>query len=219
MIAETGRSAATWENRHPDRTEGRLPVSSPSFTEQRARDARLLERIGAGDHAALGLLYDSLGGAMYSLAYQIVRDASSAEDVVQEVFIATWQNAGRYDPRLGSPASWMFSLTRHKAIDLLRRETTRRSRTVEADLTTRPAVDDVEHEAWLSYRRDQARLAMSTLSEEQREAVELAFFGGLTHLEVADSLMIPLGTAKSRIRMGLLRLREALAVPLEDRVP
>jgi RNA polymerase sigma-70 factor (ECF subfamily) len=176
----------------------------------------LLERISAGDHAALALLYQRLGGAMYSLAYQIVGDPSSAEDVVQEVFIATWQNAGRYDDRRGSPASWMFGLTRHKAIDLLRRETTSRSRTVDADLMTRPAVDDVEQEAWLSYRRDQARHAMSTLSEDQRRAVELAFFGGLTHMEVAEVLMIPLGTAKYRIRMGLLRLRGALAVALQD---
>jgi len=110
----------------------------------------------------------------------------------------------------------MFALTRNKAIDLLRRETTSRSRTVEADLSIRPGLDDVESEAWLSYRRDQARQAMAALSDEQRRAVELAFFGGLTHAEVADALEIPLGTAKSRIRTGLLRLRDVLAPSLQD---
>ena len=196
--------------------EGRLPVRNPPSIEQRAIEVELLERISAGDHAALAELYDRLGGAIYSVAYRIVGDVPSAEDVVQEVFLATWRNASRFDELRGSPASWMFALTRNKAIDLLRRETTSRSRSVEADLSIRPALDDVESEAWLSYRRDQARQAMSALSDEQRRAVELAFFGGLTHAEVAEVLEIPLGTAKSRIRTGLLRLRDILAPSLQD---
>ena len=182
-----------------------------------AIDAALLRRIRDGDGNALTELYERLGRAMYALACQIVRDPSSAEDVVQEVFVATWLHADRYDARRGSPASWMFGLTRHKAIDLLRRETTSRSRTVDADLTIRPAAEDVEQEVWLSYRRDRARGALAVLSSDQREAVELAFFGGLTHVEVADRLGIPLGTAKTRIRVGLLRLRDALADIRPDR--
>ena len=193
-----------------------MPVRNPPSTAERAIDAALLERIGAGDHEALAQLYERLGGAIYSLAYRIVGDGPSAEDVVQEVFLATWRNAGRYDDLRGSPASWLFTMTRNKAIDLLRRETTSRSRSVEADLSIRPALDDVESEAWLAYRRDEARRTMASLPEDQRRAVELAFFGGLTHAEVAERLEIPLGTAKSRIRTGLLRLRDLLAASLQD---
>ena len=170
-----------------------------------------MQRLSVGDGSALRPLYDRLGGPLYALAYQIVRDASSAEDVVQEVFVAVWRHSDRYDAGRGSPASWLFALTRNKAIDLLRRETTSRSRTVDADLSLHAAADDVEQAAWLAVRGDRARAALASLSTDQREAVVLVYFGGLTHVEVAERLGIPLGTAKTRIRSGLLRLRDTLA--------
>jgi RNA polymerase sigma-70 factor, ECF subfamily len=206
-----------WQARDPRAMEGRLPVRDAPAIDDRAIDAVLLQRIGEGDEAALGQLYERMGRAMYSLAYQIVRDAASAEDVVQEVFLAAWRDAHRFDGARGSAATWLFSLTRHKAIDLLRRETTARTRTVDSDLAIRPAIDDVEQESWLAHRGERARRAVAMLSDDQRQAVELAFFRGLTHVEVADALGIPLGTAKTRIRSGLLRLRHLLADSLHER--
>lgn len=199
-----------WQNPPLTRQEPTLPVREPPSAEQRAIDVALLGRIRDGDASALSDLYARFGSPLYSLAYQIVRDAGAAEDIVQEVFMAVWRSAGRFDPAKGSPAGWLFSLARHKAIDLLRRETTARSRSVEADLTLEPAAEDVEHEAWLGIRRDRTLESLSALPDAQREAVELAFFAGLTHVEVAERLGIPLGTAKTRIRSGLLRLRDLL---------
>jgi RNA polymerase sigma-70 factor (ECF subfamily) len=129
---------------------------------------------------------------------------------VQETFLAVWQSAGRFDPSKGAVAPWLYSLARHKAIDLVRREANVRKRTADVDLSFEPAPDDVDREAWLRIRRDRVRTAITELSELQRTAIELAFFRGLTHVEVAEELDIPLGTAKTRIRSGLLRLRDVL---------
>lgn len=210
MIALTVDVGNVWQNRVTTRQEPTLPVREAPSAEQRAVDIALLARVRDGDATALSDLYARFGGPLYSLAYQVVRDAGAAEDVVQEVFMAVWRSAGRFDPTKGSPAGWLFSLARHKAIDLLRRETTARSRSVDADLTLEPAAEDVEHEAWLGIRRDRTLQSLEALSDIQREAVELAFFAGLTHVEVAERLGIPLGTAKTRIRSGLLKLRELL---------
>ena len=210
MIALSLRAAPVWQNRAIPRQEPTLPVREPPSAEQRALEVALLARVRDGDASALSDLYGRFGGPLYSLAYQVVHDATAAEDVVQEVFMAVWRDAGRFDPAKGSPAGWLFALTRHKAIDLLRRETTARSRSVDVDLTLEPASEDVEQEAWLGIRRDRTLESLGALSDLQREAVELAFFGGLTHVEVAERLGIPLGTAKTRIRSGLLRLRDLL---------
>jgi RNA polymerase sigma-70 factor (ECF subfamily) len=118
-----------------------------------------------------------------------------AQDVVQEVFIALWRDASRFDPARGAVAPWLFALARHKAIDLVRREANVRKRTADVDLELREADDDVDHETWLNIRRDRVRAAVDTLSPLQREALDLAFFHGLTHVEVAEQLGIPLGTA------------------------
>ena len=210
MIALTAGVGNVWQNRTVTRQEPTLPVREPPSAEQRAIEVALLGRVRDGDASALSDLYARFGGPLYSLAYQIVRDAGAAEDIVQEVFMAVWRSAGRFDPTKGSPAGWLFSLARHKSIDLLRRETTARSRSVDVDLTLEPAAEDVEQEAWLGIRRDRTLHRLEALPAAQREAVELAFFGGLTHVEVAERLGIPLGTAKTRIRTGLLRLRDLL---------
>ncbi len=216
MIAPAVVPSGVWQNRAPSRQETGLPVREPPSAEQRAIDVALLARIRDGDADALSALYARFGGPLYSLAYQVVRDPGSAEDVVQEVFVAVWRDAGRFDPAKGSPAGWLFSLARHKSIDLLRRETTARSRSVEVDLTLKAADDDVERETWLGIRRERTLETLEALPSAQREAVELAFFAGLTHVEVAERLGIPLGTAKTRIRTGLLRLRELLGDSLSE---
>jgi RNA polymerase sigma-70 factor (ECF subfamily) len=211
-----GTGTVVWQNRPRPREESRLPVRELPSDAQRAIEVALIQRVQAGDASAIGELYTRFGRPLYSLAYQVVRDATSAEDIVQEVFLALWRDASRFDPSKGSAAGWLFSLARHKAIDLLRRETTARSRSVDVDLTLEPAGDDVEGETWWRIRRERVLAAMADLTDTQREAVELAFFAGLTHVEVADRLAIPLGTAKTRIRSGLLRLRDVLGDSVSD---
>jgi len=183
---------------------------------QRAEEARLLARIVEHDQASFEALYQRYAGALYSLAYQVTRAERFAQDVVQEVFAAVWRDSSRFDPAKGPVGPWLFSLARHKAIDLVRREANVRRRTVDVDLTIEEAPDDVDHEAWLRIRRDRVHEAMDELTPLQREAVELAFFTGLTHVEVAERLGIPLGTAKTRIRSALQRLREVLGDSLAD---
>jgi RNA polymerase sigma-70 factor (ECF subfamily) len=135
---------------------------------------------------------------------------------VQEVFIAVWRDAARFDPARGSVSSWLFALARHKAIDLVRKEASIRRHTAEIDLSFEEGPDDVDRDAWMNIRRERVRAALATLPEAPRTAVELAFFSGLTHVEVAEHLGIPLGTAKTRIRTGLLRLRDLLGDSLSE---
>ncbi len=194
-------------------------VSDPSIerpTDRRAEDAALLARIRDRDERAVEELYTRYSGPLYSLAYQVTRSERFAQDVVQEVFIAVWKDASRFDPTRGALGPWLFSLARHKAIDLVRRESNVRKRTADVDLSFEEAPDDVDREAWLNLRRDRVRAAVAELPDIQREALELAFFGGLTHVEVAERMGIPLGTAKTRIRTALLRLRDRLGDALSE---
>ena len=187
-----------------------MPEVDDAQARRRAEDAALLARVVARDESAVEELYARYSGPMYSLARQVTRSESFAQDVVQEVFAALWRDAARFDPARGAVSPWLFTLARHKAIDLVRREQNVRKRTAEVDLELREADDDVDAEAWLGIRRDRVRAAIGGLTPIQREALDLAFFGGLTHVEVAERLGIPLGTAKTRIRSALLRLRDLL---------
>ena len=161
-------------------------------------------------------LYARYSGPLYSLAYRVTGADRFAQDVVQEVFIALWKDAARFDPTRGSVGPWLFSLARHKAIDLVRREANVRKRTADVDLEFEVAAEDVDREAWQNLRRDRVREAVAGLNDMQRTALELAFFSGLTHVEVAERLGIPLGTAKTRIRTALLKLRDALGSELSE---
>lgn len=185
----------------------------------RAQESALLSRIRDRDERAVEELYARYSGPLYSLAYQVTGSDRFAQDVVQEVFIAVWKDAGRFDPARGALGPWLFSLARHKAIDLVRRESTVRKRTVDVDLAFEKAPDDVDQEAWLRVQRERVRAAVAELPENQRVALELAFFAGLTHVEVAEQLGIPLGTAKTRIRTALLKLREIIGTSLAEAEP
>jgi RNA polymerase sigma factor (sigma-70 family) len=183
---------------------------------RRAEDAALLVRIREKDERAIEALHARYSGPLYSLAYQVTGADRYAQEVIQEVFMAVWKDAGRYDPARGALSSWLFALARHKAIDLVRKEANVRRHTADVDLELREADDDVDQEAWLRLRRDTVRAAITQLPEAQRIAVELAFFAGLTHVEVAEKLDIPLGTAKTRIRTGLLKLRDVLGPSVSE---
>lgn len=193
-------------------TESRLTGESitPPLDERRAEEAALLVRVREKDERAIEALYARYSGPLYSLAYQVTGADRYAQEVVQEVFVALWKDAGRYDPSRGALSSWLFALARHKAIDLVRKEANVRRHTADVDLEFHEADDDVDQEAWLRLRRDAVHAAITQLPEAQRTALELAFFAGLTHVEVAEKLDIPLGTAKTRIRTALLKLRDIL---------
>ena len=196
--------------------EERVREPEDAQAQRRAEDVALLARVVARDERAVEALYARYAGSLYSLAYQVTRAERFAQDVVQEVFVALWRDAARFDPSKGAVAPWLFSLARHKAIDFVRREANIRKRTSDADLELEEAGDDVDHEAWLGIRRERVRAAIEELTPAQREALELAFFQGLTHVEVAERLEIPLGTAKTRIRSALLRLRDILGDSLSE---
>ncbi|MEO5965904.1 MAG: sigma-70 family RNA polymerase sigma factor [Candidatus Limnocylindrales bacterium] len=193
-----------------------MPEPEEAKAWRRAEDAALIARIVAKDERAVEALYARYSGPLYSLAYQVTGAERFAQDVVQEVFVALWRDASRFDPAKGTVAPWLFSLARHKAIDFVRREANIRKRTTDADLELEQAADDVDHETWVRFRRERVRDAIEGLTPVQREALELAFFHGLTHVEVSDRLGIPLGTAKTRIRSALLRLRDILGDSVSD---
>lgn len=183
---------------------------------RRTEDAALLARIVDRDERAVEALYARYSGPLYALALQVTRADRFAQEVVQEVFATIWKDAARYDPARGALAPWLFTLARHKSIDLVRREQNIRKRTENVDLELKVAPDDVDRAAWQNIRRQRVRAAMAELTEAQRVALDLAFFAGLTHVEVAERLGIPLGTAKTRIRSALLKLREHLGDSLSE---
>jgi RNA polymerase sigma-70 factor (ECF subfamily) len=176
-------------------------------------DQRALERMTRGEPDALAELYDRHARTMYSLAVRIVRDQSDAEDIVQEVFSQAWRQAGKYDAARGNVAAWLVTLTRSRAIDRLRG---RRARPFDAAgegqaLLTLPDGGPAPDLAAASAEEvGQVRSALQSLPLVERTALELAYFEGLTHTEVAARLEMPLGTVKTRIRQGLLRLRAAM---------
>jgi RNA polymerase sigma-70 factor (ECF subfamily) len=172
----------------------------------------LLVRVGRGDEAAFAALYDAVADEVYGLVKRIVRDAHLSEEVTQEVLVEVWRRAPRFDPALGSATGWILMITRARAVDRVRSEQSHRNRNEvheRRELRVEVAPDErIERRL----DRERVRQALNQLTALQRSAVELAFYGGHTHTEVADLLGIPLGTAKTRIRDGLIRLRDALGV-------
>jgi len=162
----------------------------------------LIRRLTRGDHNALGEFYDLFAGLVNGLAIRILRDRAEAEDVVQEVFVQVWRQADRFDPARGSPESWLCTIARSRALDRLRRRASRRE---EPEGPAPGGVDAPRTEEALAVRK-----ALETLSPEQRRALELAYYEGLTHSEIAARLGEPLGTIKTRIRTAMIRLRDVL---------
>src|SRR5438105_1679340 len=178
-----------------------------------AEDRAAFERMARGDEDALGEIYDRHGRLMYSLALRIVRDQADAEDVVQEVFSQAWRQASRYDAARGSVLGWLLTLTRSRSIDRLRGRRSRPEPSTDAralNAVPDPAAPADALVAWAG-QAAQIRAAVNGLSLLQRVAIELAFYEGLTHAEIAERLEVPLGTVKTRIRQGLLKLRDRLA--------
>jgi RNA polymerase sigma-70 factor (ECF subfamily) len=173
------------------------------------QDAALIERIRGGERAAFVAFYDRYSPLLFSVAARVLGERKEAEDVLQEVMLVIWNKSGDYDPQLGTLSSWAVTVTRNKALDRLRART-RRLRLIEeaailaedSDATSYPSANEIVH--------GREREAMKELPADQRMAIELAFFTGLSQSDIATRLQQPLGTIKARIRRGMLRLREQL---------
>jgi RNA polymerase sigma-70 factor, ECF subfamily len=175
--------------------------------ETEPEDVALLGRVAAGDSDALLILHERYVNQVYSVARRVLGDGQMAEEVTQDVFMKLWQKSQRYDARLGRFSTWLLSVTRFAAIDRLRHEG-RRPAFHFADAETdaeEPGWQPRDHGEWEQGRH--LRLLLEQLPAEQREAIELAYFGGLTHSEMAEQLHVPLGTIKGRLRLGLEKLR------------
>jgi len=177
-----------------------------------AEDSDAVARMVDGDQEGLAALYDRHGRFVYSLALRIVRDQAEAEDVTQDVFVQVWRQAERFDAARGSVLGWLLNIARARAIDVVRRRGARpqpMGDTAALDASDSTPGQDAQFE-W-AQRTKEVRSAVDALPVVQRLAVELAFFDGLTHAQIAEQLDLPLGTVKTRVRSGLLRLRDRLA--------
>jgi RNA polymerase sigma-70 factor, ECF subfamily len=169
-------------------------------------DEALVALVARSDEVALGELYDRFGRTAYGLARRILRDDSLAEDAVQDAFMSVWRGAGRFVPERAKASTWLLTLVHRRAVDLVRREDRRRAEPLE--LAGEVAADD--DPAWQRLERERILDALRRLPDPQREAIELAYYGGFTQSELADRLGQPIGTIKSRMFTGLARLRELL---------
>jgi RNA polymerase sigma-70 factor (ECF subfamily) len=180
----------------------------------RLADEDLMPLVERKDPSAFELVYDRHGGAAYSLAYRIVGDSGTAEDVTQEAFLSLWRSGARYDRARGSVRTWLLGVVRNRAIDALRREATR-APTVELQLERLPDqgpyTELTDAEALRQEAAREVRGALRMLPADQLKVIELAYFGGLSHSEIAEALGMPLGTVKGRMRLAMEKIRGTLA--------
>jgi RNA polymerase sigma-70 factor (ECF subfamily) len=174
-------------------------------------DEALVLLAARSEESALAELYDRYGRTAYGLALRVLRDQALAEDAVQEAFLAVWRTASRFVPERGKASTWILTLVHRRAVDAVRREQRRRADSL--DRAPEPSVEGVDESAWLRLQRERVQEALSRLPDAQREALELAYYGGLSQSELAERLGQPLGTIKSRMFGGLSRLREMLGEP------
>ena len=182
----------------------------------RARDQDLIslvEQVAAGDQAALATLYDTTNRLVYGLILRVLGDISSAEEVLLDVYTQVWRQAASYDTGRGTPLAWLTTIARSRAIDRLRSgwQDQQRKESLETLGDAPAATASPEEMTVASERQRLVRAALDALSPEQREVIELAYYSGLSHSEIAEKLNQPLGTVKTRTRLGMMKLREALA--------
>lgn len=187
-------------------------MKRPSKVEEPSDESKLLSGLAAGDQRCLAALYDRYSNSALGLAFKVCGNRTIAEDIVQEAFLALWQRPDSFDANRGSAGSFLMGIVHHKAVDAVRREASVHRR--EENFAVEPqesSEDEVVEAAWISMRKSKVLAALRQLSDVQREALELAYLQGLTYSDVAVRLNIPLGTAKTRMRDGMIRLRGLLA--------
>jgi len=194
-----------------------VPDGAPAKGAPSGGDARrladLLGKAALGDQVAFATFYDTTSARAYGLALRVVRNPAHAEEVTQEAYLDAWRSSARYDADRGSAAGWLLTIVHRKAVDRVRSVEAATARDETWNRETRPTDHDQTAEAaHASLDATRVRHAVATLTDVQRQAVELTYFGGYTHTEVATMLDVPLGTAKTRIRDGLIRLRDLMGV-------
>ncbi|HET9094179.1 MAG TPA: sigma-70 family RNA polymerase sigma factor [Solirubrobacteraceae bacterium] len=186
---------------------------SPRRNLRELADEDLMQRVRDGDARAFEILVDRHGGPAFSLAYRMCGTRARAEDIVQEAFLSLWRAGGRYDRSRGSVRTWVLSAVHNRAIDSFRRESVRPTspldETPAAERLAAPELTEVEVERRAD--AEQVRAALDELPDDQRQVIELAYYGGFTHQQIADLLSLPAGTVKGRMRLGLGKLRISLA--------
>lgn len=197
----------------PSETETALDDVAPAADAAIETADRLLQRVAGGDQRAFGELYDLIAPRMLGLARHVLRDHAQSEEVVQEVLLEVWQTAARFDPAKGRAVTWMLTMAHRRAIDRVRSAQSSRDRDTRVGI--RDLVREIDHVAEsveIRLEHERVSRALDRLTALQRQAVELAYYGGYTQSEVSDMLGVPLGTVKTRLRDGMMRLREELGV-------
>lgn len=194
----------------PERGASRAEAAGPGRPDAAGE---LLRRAARGDEDAFAALYDLVSAQVHGLVLRVVRDPAQAEEVTQECFLDLWRSATRFDPATGTGIGWILSISHRRAVDRVRSAQAATDR----DAVWARTTHEVDHDSTVegavsSLEAERVRAALGTLTAAQRESIELAYFGGYSHTEVAGLLDLPLGTAKTRIRDGLIRLRDALGV-------
>jgi RNA polymerase sigma-70 factor (ECF subfamily) len=191
-----------------------LPSSQDRFAMRRHQahlsDEALVALVARGDEDALAELYDRVGRVAYGLALRVLRDERHAEDAVQEAFLQVWRSAASFRAERAKASTWILTLVHRRAVDLVRREERRQADPLTDDSAAGVAPEETDEAAWLRFERERVQAALKQLPDMQREALELAYYGGFSQSELAERLGVPLGTIKSRMFAGLARLRELL---------
>lgn len=189
-------------------------ITGHSSAANEQSDEALILAIAGGAVWAMEPLYQRYSRLLYSMAYRMVSDHQIAEDLIQEAFLSVWRRAISYSPQSGAVRSWLISIVHHRTIDYLRsvrrRSVMKEATWEEVEQDDRAAVPDVWDEAWRSIQSSQVRAALMDIPTEQRMVIELAYFQGWTHTEIAEGCLIPLGTVKARMRLGLKHLKRGL---------
>lgn len=189
-------------------------VSQSSIRESLAtRHQALLEQVALGDEQAFSELYDQIAPRVLGLITRLLRDPSQSEEVAQEVFLEIWQTATRFDPNKGGASTWILTMAHRRAVDRVRASQASRDRDVKIGIRNfDPDYDAVSESVEIRIEHERVERAMTRLTELQRQAVTLAYYGGYSHSEVAAMLQVPVGTVKTRLRDGMIRLRDELGV-------